>query len=75
MNSDLRTLFNIIHEDCDKLAIVTLIKITVINNELCPGNCTMAIEPLEDNRQYLTKRKIIIFMKSYPFIDTTVIIY
>ena len=70
MNSDLRTLFNIIHEDCDKLAIVTIIKITVINNELCPGDCTM-----EDNHQYLTKRKFNIFIKSYPFRDTTFIVY
>ena len=28
---------------------------------LSPGDCTMAIQPLEDNHQYLTKRKINIF--------------
>ena len=33
MNSELRILFNIIHEDCNELVIVTIIKITVINGE------------------------------------------
>ena len=32
-NSELRILFNIIHEDCNKLVIVTIIKITVINGK------------------------------------------
>ena len=32
---------------------------------LSPGDCTMAIQPLEDNHQYLTKIKInILFIKS-----------
>ena len=31
--SKLRILFNIIHEDCNKLVIVTIIKITVINGK------------------------------------------
>ena len=26
-------------------------------HELSPGDCTMAIQPLEDNHQYLTKNK------------------
>ena len=30
---------------------------------LSPGDCTMAIQPLEDNHQYLTK-KIFFFIKS-----------
>ena len=31
---------------------------------LSPGDCTMAIQPLEDNNQYLTKIKInILFYK------------
>ena len=32
-NSELRILFNIIHEDCNKLVIVTIIKITVIKGK------------------------------------------
>ena len=32
-NSELRILFNIIHEDCNKLVIVTIIKITVIKRK------------------------------------------
>ena len=32
-NSELRILFNIIHEDCNKLVIVTIIKITVLNGK------------------------------------------
>ena len=32
---------------------------------LSPGDCTMAIQPLEDNHQYLTKiKKIFFFIKS-----------
>ena len=31
---------------------------------LSPGDCTMAIQPLEDNHQYLTKKKCIFFIKS-----------
>ena len=30
---------------------------------LSPGDCTMAIQPLEDNHQYLTKKKQTIFYK------------
>ena len=30
---------------------------------LSPGYCTMAIELLEDNHQYLTMKKIILFYK------------
>ena len=32
-NSELRILFNLIHEDCNKLAIVTILKITVIKGK------------------------------------------
>ena len=32
-NSELRILFNIIHEDCNKLVIVTIIKITAIKGK------------------------------------------
>ena len=32
-NSELRILFHIIHEDCNKLVIVTLTKITIINGK------------------------------------------
>ena len=32
-NSELRILFNIIHEDCNKLVIVTILKITVIKGK------------------------------------------
>ena len=32
-NSELRIVFNIIHEDCNKLVIVTTIKITVLNGK------------------------------------------
>ena len=31
---------------------------------LSPGDCTMAIQPLEENHQYLTTKKIFIFIKS-----------
>ena len=32
---------------------------------LSPGDCTMAIQPLEDNHQYLTKKKKkLFFIKS-----------
>ena len=35
---------------------------------LSPGDCTMAIQPLEDNHQYLTKiKKILFFIKSKLF--------
>ena len=30
---------------------------------LSHGDCTMAIQPLEDNHQYLTKKKKILFYK------------
>ena len=78
---ELRTLFNIIHEDCNKLVIVTIVKIIGINKKknlirnsvnecfpisrhgLSPGDCTMAIQPLEDNHQYLTTKNIL-FIKS-----------
>ena len=30
---------------------------------LSPGDCTMAIQPLEDNHQYLTKKNIFFFYK------------
>ena len=31
---------------------------------LSPGDCTMAIQPLEDNHQYLRKKKLFFFIKS-----------
>ena len=35
---------------------------------LSPGDCIMAIQPLEDNHQYLTKiKKILFFIKSKLF--------
>ena len=37
-NKELRILFNIIHEDCNKLVIVTIIKITVINRKIIQNN-------------------------------------
>ena len=76
-NSELIILFNIIHEDCNKLVIVTIIKIIVINGKkaftsvfqfclhgLSPGDCTMAIQQLEDNHQYFTHKKNTFFIKS-----------
>ena len=36
---------------------------------LSPGDCTMAIQPLEDNHQYLTKKNILFYKSKLCFKD------
>ena len=34
---------------------------------LSPGDCSMVIQPLEDNHQYLTTKKLFLFIKSKQY--------
>ena len=40
---------------------------SILSPWISPGDCTMAIQPLKDNYQYLTSKKNLFFIKSKPY--------